>query len=260
MTLVTEDSNAARNVTGRNAPLANAERQRLYRQRQREKARQPAQDASGQTNAPPVPTGQSSTANNSSPQKLKKGKTLLEKTPIEIAAHQAATAPLKRRPGAPSTYDPAIAEELCQRITLREPLEIVCEDPRMPCVATVYSWRMKYPEFAAAYARAREQRAEMRADRIDSYMEDLKAGRLDPHTCRVLIDGEKWQASKEQPRIYGDKVDLTTAGEALRPVDVGAAVEALLAALPSLAPAALPAPAEVIDAEAVPVNEGGEQS
>jgi hypothetical protein len=70
----------------------------------------------------------------------------------------------------------------------------------------------------------------------------------------VAILHEQWAAARETPRIYGDRVsaDLTSGGELIQ-VDARLAIEALLAALPSLAPVALPAP-EPIDAEATEVE------
>jgi hypothetical protein len=57
------------------------------------------------------------------------------------------------------------------------------------------------------YARAREHRAEARADRIDDYIEQLLTGKLDANVARVAIDAEKWQASKEQPKRFGDRTE-----------------------------------------------------
>ena len=50
-----------------------------------------------------------------------------------------------------------------------------------------------------------------RSDRIDDYIDQVKTGKLDANAGRVVIDAEKWQASKEQPQRYGDRIaaDLT---------------------------------------------------
>ena len=44
-------------------------------------------------------------------------------------------------------------------------------------------------------------------------MSDLKKGRYDGSVARVLIDTLKWKASKYYPKMFGDKLDVTTDGE-----------------------------------------------
>src|SRR5690606_15500761 len=66
--------------------------------------------------------------------------------------------------------------------------------------------RLKHDEFAAMYARAREARADFRAERIDGYVKKIIDKTLPPDAARVAIDAEKWLASKEQPKRYGDKI------------------------------------------------------
>jgi hypothetical protein len=55
------------------------------------------------------------------------------------------------RTGRPSGYGPEIAQAILERVVVGEGLEAVCRDPAMPCVATVYGWMRRYPEFLAAY-------------------------------------------------------------------------------------------------------------
>ena len=138
--------------------------------------------------------------------KTAKGKTPAVARPAALTIQAEIIPPQKRGGGRTSSFDQAVADELCQRVAVREPLHKVCADPRMPCEVTVYKWRQQFPEFAKKYARAREARAESRADRIDQYIDDVKAGTLDPNQARVMIEAEKWQSSKEQPKRFGDRV------------------------------------------------------
>jgi len=88
----------------------------------------------------------------------------------------------------------------------------------MPDRDTVYAWLGKYTEFSDNYARAREDRADWRSDRIDDYVRRMISGEIDANTCRVAIDAEKWQAGKEKPRRYGDKLELS--GDKENPLSV----------------------------------------
>lgn len=123
-----------------------------------------------------------------------------------------APVPAKRKVGRPpgDGYTPAIGRRICEQIAVRVPLYKICQQPGMPGEATVYAWRQKHSEFSENYTRARETRAESRADRIDEICDLVKSGTLDPNAARVIIDAEKWQASKEQPKKFGEKVEIDT--------------------------------------------------
>lgn len=56
----------------------------------------------------------------------------------------------------PTTYSPARAEAICLRLIYGESLTSICRDPQMPCVATVYNWLRRYPEFVEDYKLAKE--------------------------------------------------------------------------------------------------------
>jgi hypothetical protein len=125
----------------------------------------------------------------------------------------------------------------------------------MPGQTLFYQWMQKQPGFAEKVARAREFRGQARVARADDLVADIIAGKLDPNAGRIAVQHEQWAASREASRTYGDRLDARLAnsdGSPLQLPDVNAAVAALLAALPSLAPTALPPP-QVLDAEAAPV-------
>jgi len=90
-------------------------------------------------------------------------------------------------------------------------LHVICADDSFPNRNTVYKWMRKYKEFSDNYARAREGRADWRSDRMETICEDLKTGVIDHQTARILIDNDKWQAGKENPKRYGDKQQHTGA-------------------------------------------------
>jgi hypothetical protein len=114
--------------------------------------------------------------------------------------------------GRPSSYNEDTAQEICERVALGENLHQICQDSDMPGERTVYQWLKAHEEFAQMYARARTMRADKRSDRIDAIARKVLTGEYDPAAARVAIDAEKWQASKEAPRVYGDKLDLSHSG------------------------------------------------
>jgi len=125
----------------------------------------------------------------------------------------------------------ALVPIICSRIAAGENLSVICKEEGMPSHSLFCAWTLEFSEVAEQYARAREDRADARSDRIDSYVQRMFAGEIDPQQCRVAIDAEKWQAGKEKPKRYGDKLELTGELEVNRLTDeqVDARLAALLA-------------------------------
>lgn len=84
-------------------------------------------------------------------------------------------------------------------------VSILKEDDELPSYTTVMKWLRLYPEFAANYARAREDQADHDADKIGDIAERVVKGDVDPQAARVAIDAYKWAAGKRKPKVYGEK-------------------------------------------------------
>ncbi len=99
---------------------------------------------------------------------------------------------------------PAVLEDIQNGLSLRA----ACEKHKMSA-ANFLLWVDKDEALAKQYARAREVQAEFYADeiiRIADSTQDAVKGRLQ-------VDARKWIASKLLPKKYGERVDLTSAGE-----------------------------------------------
>jgi hypothetical protein len=57
--------------------------------------------------------------------------------------------------GRPSTFDEAIAAEICERLAEGEPLRAICREEGMPPWRTVYGWMESNEDFSARIARGR---------------------------------------------------------------------------------------------------------
>jgi hypothetical protein len=131
--------------------------------------------------------------------------------------------------GRPSTYTTQIADRICVRLALGESLNKITRDADMPCQSTVYVWLLKHPEFVEKYERARGWQADTLVDQTIDIADDAtndwmmtatgdgaEAYRLNGENIqrsRLRIDQRKWYAGKVAPKKYGDKLDLTHAGE-----------------------------------------------
>jgi len=110
----------------------------------------------------------------------------------------------------------------------------------MPSQAVVYVWLRRHPEFLEMYTRAREEQAETHADEIVSIADETPQTReikdKDGNVLAITldsayiqwqkqrIDSRKWNAAKQRPRKYGDKVTL--GGDVDNPIRIEAEVEA----------------------------------
>lgn len=116
--------------------------------------------------------------------------------------------------GRPTTYTTEVAQRICAAVStskhgLRKVLE---DDPELPAYGTVVDWQMRYIDFSGELAHARQLRLRAWADDIVDVAQDET---LDPADKRVIIDTKRWLLSKEMHRTYGDKLDITSGGEAI---------------------------------------------
>jgi hypothetical protein len=101
---------------------------------------------------------------------------------------------------------PAVKEEICRLVRNKGNLYSICMDKLMPARDIVMDWLHADPAFLAEYNESRAFRAYSRGDKIDSITEMVLAGALDANSARVVIDAEKWQMTKEQPKMFGERV------------------------------------------------------
>jgi len=139
-------------------------------------------------------------------------KTTEDPDTITITAQDTAQA------GAPSTYTPEIAAEICAQIMEGHPLKKITQEPGMPALRTILWWLVRgeqKEEFGRLYAHARVIQADTLADDI------LYTARHeeDVNRARLIVDAQKWVASKLKPHVYGD----------IRQVDVSGGVELSIA-------------------------------
>jgi hypothetical protein len=109
-------------------------------------------------------------------------------------------------------FDKAIADSICDLVAEGQNLHVIGKLDGFPPRWRIYEWFKEVPDFADNYARAREDRADWRAARIDSIVGDLLQAKIDPGAARVAIDAEKWQAGKEKPKVYGDATKVAIEG------------------------------------------------
>ena len=113
-----------------------------------------------------------------------------------------------------SEYSDAMADRICKAVAVsKDGLRItLASDPELPPLSTVQAWMRKHAYFQSAYAHAKiDQLQAMAEDIVDIANDDS----LDANDKRIRIDTRKWLLSKLMSKTYGDKLDVTSGGEAL---------------------------------------------
>jgi hypothetical protein len=98
-------------------------------------------------------------------------------------------------------YSKKIAREICERLASGEVWFRICNTGHMPSYGTLYDWRRRHPEFAEAYAQAREMAADLMADKALAVAEAATAGTVSAD--RLHVSTLQWRAAKAAPRRYG---------------------------------------------------------
>ncbi len=123
-----------------------------------------------------------------------------------------------------SKYTKKLANEICKRMAEGESVSSICADKHMPAKATVTNWKLKNTEgFGEQYTHAHEARQEFLFSELLEIADDGRNDWMERENGSECIDSEhiqrsklrietrKWQLSKMNPKLYGDKTQLTGA-------------------------------------------------
>lgn len=114
--------------------------------------------------------------------------------------------------GRPTTYDFELVGEICRRISDGEKLPDILEKEGMPARSTFFKWKRENKPFSDLYVNVQQDKGELLIEEIDSTVESLKIGRIEPSAANVIIQTLKWKAAKFYPKMFGDKVDVDHSG------------------------------------------------
>lgn len=130
--------------------------------------------------------------------------------------------------GRPSHYNEKIAREICDNIAIStDGIRKLCSKfPHWPNPDTIYQWRIKHPQFAEWYAKAKQDQIQAYVDEIAEIADDTSHDTLirqnkngdDYEVCnsewinrsRLRVDTRKWIASKLMPKLYGERTITDT--------------------------------------------------
>ena len=138
--------------------------------------------------------------------------------------------------GRPTKYTKELGIEICHAVAnSSNGLLVICEQhPEFPSARTIREWIFQDPEFSLLYEKAKQEQADYLADEIVAIADTPLIGEVIRQTkdgtfaetgdnvqrSRLKIDARKWVAAKLKPKKYGDKVDVTSAGEQIKSAPV----------------------------------------
>jgi len=157
------------------------------------------------------------------------------KTERKTAAAPKARKP--RRHERPSDFTETIAQEICERIALGEPVRQIALLAQMPDERTIYRWLLKHSAFREMYARAKEAQADRLAEEVLEIADDATNDWIERQNERtgktsIVHDTEavqrsklriatrQWLIERYRPGKGEDKVTVEHSGEVKSTVTV----------------------------------------
>ena len=120
----------------------------------------------------------------------------------------------------PSEYDFELCKTICDQIADGENIISVLKDSEYPSWSTFRRWKNENDELRTLYVSSQQDKGIALENEIDDIMQGLKEGTYDYSTANVLIQTLKWKMAKFYPKLFGDKVDVTSDGEKLSQVTI----------------------------------------
>jgi len=117
--------------------------------------------------------------------------------------------------GTPPKYDEAIADEICERLSMGQTLSSICNLEGMPNYSTVWRWECSNEDFRNKSHLARKIGTHAIADDCIRIADDPM---LDAQEKRVRIDTRIRLLGKWNARQYGDKIEIESTQ--LKPLNV----------------------------------------
>lgn len=121
--------------------------------------------------------------------------------------------------GRPSGYNLELCIEICDQVSQGKNIKkVLSEKEEYPTFQTWCNWKRQHIELFDLYVKAIQDKSEAMDEAIDDVMIDLRAGLIEASVANVLIQTLKWKAAKYYPKMFGEKVDLTSDGEKIAPI------------------------------------------
>lgn len=113
----------------------------------------------------------------------------------------------------PSEYDFELCKEICDSVADGENIISILKESTYPSWSTFRRWKNENEELRTLYVNSQQDKGIALENEIDEIMQDLKMGKYEASSANVLIQTLKWKMAKFYPKVFGDKVDVTSGGD-----------------------------------------------
>lgn len=114
----------------------------------------------------------------------------------------------------PSEYNFEMCKTICEEVAEGFNIKTILKSKdEYPDFSTWCRWKRENEELRNLYVNAVQDKSESVIEEIDHVYDMLKGGELEPAAANVLIQTNKWLAAKFYPKMFGDKVDVTSGGK-----------------------------------------------
>jgi hypothetical protein len=120
-----------------------------------------------------------------------------------------------------SEYDFELCIEICNELANGQNIKrILDSNTNYPDWTTFRRWKQNNEELRTLYINSQQDKAIALENELDDLRDLLSAKEIDPPTYNVLAQTIKWKMAKFYPKVFGDKIDHTTAGEKITSVSI----------------------------------------
>lgn len=91
----------------------------------------------------------------------------------------------------------------------------------LPSRPIIYNWLdVNHPHYDESflnnYIRAREDSADLDAEKAEDIANKVENGIIDANQARVMLDVYKWTSGVKKPKKYGKTIDVTSGGDKIQ--------------------------------------------
>ena len=117
----------------------------------------------------------------------------------------------------PSEYNYKLCEEICDKLADGENIKrILSSEIHYPDWTTFRRWKNNNEELRTLYVNSQQDKAIALENELDDLRDMLLTKEIDPATYNTLAQTIKWKMAKFYPKVFSDKVDVTSGGEKIK--------------------------------------------
>lgn len=115
-----------------------------------------------------------------------------------------------------SEYNYELCVEICDKIAEGLNIRRVLDsDRKYPDWTTFRRWKQQHEELRTLYINSQQDKAIAIENELDDLRDSLLRKEIDPATYNTLAQTIKWKMAKFYPKLFGDKIDMTSNGKTI---------------------------------------------